>query len=54
MMWSKKKKNHLDPTAHIPFDVSAVSSLPREKGTALKNIRLGILKSQPYDSQFQA
>jgi len=31
-----EKKNHLDPAAHIPFDVSAVSSLPREKGTALK------------------
>lgn len=29
-----EKKNHLDPAAHIPFDVSAVSSLPREKGTA--------------------
>lgn len=34
-MWSRKK-NHLDPAAHIPFDVSAVSSLPREKGTAFK------------------
>lgn len=29
------KKNHLDPV-HILFDVSAASSLPREKGTIKK------------------
>lgn len=47
MMWSKK--NHLDPV-HILFDVSAASSLPREKGTFFldsekKKIKLDILKS---------
>lgn len=30
-----EKKNHLDPV-HILFDVSAASSLPREKGTIKK------------------
>jgi hypothetical protein len=50
----KKKTHHLDPV-HILFDVSAVSSLPREKGTDLKKkkkkkvwkkiIKLDILKS---------
>lgn len=46
--WCGQKKNHLDPV-HILFDVSAASSLPREKGTFFldseKKIKLDILKS---------